>query len=145
MQAIFRIWNMKIVLFVCQKLLEEIKKKFRFRSRQTGSQQTRGEKQTSLWRYCDCTAEKRKRHTWFIVEILNCDPFALLCDAQPDTSNRGPGTWSSYLSGQGLLDQVKVQMGNRDLSLRTVKATQAQGTHKYKVRPDQTTANFFGH
>lgn len=78
---------MKIVLFVCQKLLEEIKKKFRFRSRQTGSQQTRGEKQTSLWRYCDCTAEKRKRHTWFIVEISNCDPFALLRDAQTDTSN----------------------------------------------------------
>lgn len=82
---------MKIVLFVCQKLTEEIKKSSDLDlDRQEANK--RGVKSRHRCGDIVIALRKREKDTWFIVEILNCDPFALLRDAQPDTSNRGPGT-----------------------------------------------------
>jgi hypothetical protein len=64
--------NIKNGLLVNQKKTDENKK---FRCRQTGGHRGGAKKKAAMfpqWRYCDSTAEKRKRNCWFLVEISDC-------------------------------------------------------------------------
>ena len=85
----------------------------------------------------DILISPRKREKRKLLEIY----LTLECNVQPNHSNA-----IVVVIRTRTVDQLKVQIGNTDISPRTVKITEAaHARHRYKVRPDQTTANFFGH